>query len=229
MRPEKGKVSSAGSTIWTRWPCAPATRDASRSRSPPPSGSRNPRGPRLGERRAAQRPVAGSAARSRHARRHSPACRHVARRSGRIRPGRPTRSPACPEARPERRGAPTRGRASKPAPSWDGRPWMASDRATARRYARLPIPFRAHRDDRRARSGANRPGAPARPTEKGRNCQKFSPGPARLRPCSPWMMVAAMRRASIKRRGKVRRATGFAGRALRRPNRLSARRGAAAI
>src|SRR6185295_9440623 len=38
---------------------------------------------------------------------------------------------------------------------------------------------------------------------KRRYCQKFSPGPARLRPCRPWMTVAAMRRASRIRRGSV--------------------------
>src|SRR5262245_10865833 len=38
---------------------------------------------------------------------------------------------------------------------------------------------------------------------KRRYCQKFSPGPARLRPCRPWMTVAAMRRASRIRRGNV--------------------------
>src|SRR5262245_7407966 len=36
---------------------------------------------------------------------------------------------------------------------------------------------------------------------KRRYCQKFSPGPARLRPCRPWMTVAAIRRASRIRRG----------------------------
>src|SRR5262249_20558058 len=36
---------------------------------------------------------------------------------------------------------------------------------------------------------------------KRRYCQKFSPGPARRRPCSPWMMVAATRRASRISRG----------------------------
>src|SRR5262252_10214428 len=38
---------------------------------------------------------------------------------------------------------------------------------------------------------------------KRRYCQKFSPGPARLRPCRPWMTVAAMRRASRIRRGML--------------------------
>src|SRR5215468_725168 len=38
---------------------------------------------------------------------------------------------------------------------------------------------------------------------KRRYCQKFSPGPARLRPCRPWMTVAAIRRASRIRRGSV--------------------------
>src|SRR5438309_5321161 len=41
------------------------------------------------------------------------------------------------------------------------------------------------------------------PDMKWRYCQKFSPGPARLRPCSPWMTVAAMRRDSRIRRGMV--------------------------
>src|SRR5262245_54234786 len=38
---------------------------------------------------------------------------------------------------------------------------------------------------------------------KRRYCQKFSPGPARRRPCRPWMTVAATRRASSTRRGMV--------------------------
>src|SRR5262245_32127642 len=38
---------------------------------------------------------------------------------------------------------------------------------------------------------------------KRRYCQKFSPGPARRRPCSPWITVAATRRASRTRRGMV--------------------------
>src|SRR5215208_2875633 len=48
------------------------------------------------------------------------------------------------------------------------------------------------------RQSTRRAGSPER---KRRYCQKFSPGPARLRPCSPWMTVAAMRRASRIRRG----------------------------
>src|SRR3954452_4807619 len=39
------------------------------------------------------------------------------------------------------------------------------------------------------------------PERKRRYCQKFSPGPARLRPCSPWITVAAIRRASKIKRG----------------------------
>src|SRR5476651_1292071 len=39
------------------------------------------------------------------------------------------------------------------------------------------------------------------PETKRRNCQKFSPDPARLRPCKPWITVAAMRRASRISRG----------------------------
>src|SRR5713226_2756089 len=39
------------------------------------------------------------------------------------------------------------------------------------------------------------------PETKRRYCQKFSPGPARRRPCSPWITVAATRRASRIRRG----------------------------
>src|SRR5262249_2222320 len=50
------------------------------------------------------------------------------------------------------------------------------------------------------RQSTRRAGSPDR---KRRYCQKFSPGPARLRPCSPWMTVAAMRRASRIRRGMV--------------------------
>src|SRR4051812_42567119 len=48
------------------------------------------------------------------------------------------------------------------------------------------------------RQSTRRAGSPDR---KRRYCQKFSPGPARLRPCSPWITVAAMRRASRIRRG----------------------------
>src|SRR3974390_2221267 len=36
---------------------------------------------------------------------------------------------------------------------------------------------------------------------KRRYCQKFSPGPARRRPCRPWITVAATRRASSTSRG----------------------------
>src|SRR3954453_13518130 len=39
------------------------------------------------------------------------------------------------------------------------------------------------------------------PERKRRYCQKFSPGPARLRPCRPWITVAAIRRASKIKRG----------------------------
>src|SRR5215472_565771 len=39
------------------------------------------------------------------------------------------------------------------------------------------------------------------PDRKWRYCQKFSPGPARFRPCRPWMTVAAIRRDSRMRRG----------------------------
>src|SRR5580692_7380759 len=39
------------------------------------------------------------------------------------------------------------------------------------------------------------------PETKRRYCQKFSPGPARRRPCRPWMTVAATRRASSISRG----------------------------
>src|SRR5690348_3075410 len=38
---------------------------------------------------------------------------------------------------------------------------------------------------------------------KRRYCQKFSPGPARRRPCAPWITVAATRRASSTKRGIV--------------------------
>src|SRR5580700_11134853 len=41
------------------------------------------------------------------------------------------------------------------------------------------------------------------PETKRRYCQKFSPGPARRRPCRPWMTVAATRRASRISRGIV--------------------------
>src|SRR5215470_20202680 len=41
------------------------------------------------------------------------------------------------------------------------------------------------------------------PDMKRRYCQKFSPGPARRRPCKPWMTVAATRRASSTSRGMV--------------------------
>src|SRR5256885_16160785 len=41
------------------------------------------------------------------------------------------------------------------------------------------------------------------PQTKRRYCQKFSPGPARLRPCRPWITVAAIRRASRISRGSV--------------------------
>src|SRR5439155_20996401 len=57
------------------------------------------------------------------------------------------------------------------------------------------MPSRAER-----RQSTRRAGSPER---KRRYCQKFSPGPARLRPCSPWITVAAMRRASRMRRGMV--------------------------
>ena len=38
---------------------------------------------------------------------------------------------------------------------------------------------------------------------KRRYCQKFSPEPARRRPCRPWITVAATRRASKIRRGML--------------------------
>src|SRR5918994_5218797 len=41
----------------------------------------------------------------------------------------------------------------------------------------------------------------ASPATKGRNCQKVSPVPARLRPWMPWARLAATRRASSTRRG----------------------------
>src|SRR6516162_162467 len=41
------------------------------------------------------------------------------------------------------------------------------------------------------------------PETKRRYCQKFSPGPARRRPCRPWITVAATRRASRMRRGML--------------------------
>lgn len=41
----------------------------------------------------------------------------------------------------------------------------------------------------------------ASPETKRRYCQKFSPVPARRRPCSPWITLAEMRRASSTRRG----------------------------
>src|SRR3954454_7967785 len=55
------------------------------------------------------------------------------------------------------------------------------------------MPSRAERRQSTRRAGS--------PEMKRRYCQKFSPGPARRRPCSPWMTVAAMRRASRIRRG----------------------------
>src|SRR5690348_7549313 len=39
------------------------------------------------------------------------------------------------------------------------------------------------------------------PEVKRRYCQKFSPGPARRRPCKPWITVEATRRASRMSRG----------------------------
>src|ERR1700716_836319 len=57
------------------------------------------------------------------------------------------------------------------------------------------MPSRAER-----RQSTRRAGSPER---KRRYCQKFSPGPARLRPCRPWITVAAMRRASRMRRGML--------------------------
>src|SRR5215831_1605288 len=41
------------------------------------------------------------------------------------------------------------------------------------------------------------------PETKRRYCQKFSPGPARRRPCRPWITVAATRRASRISRGML--------------------------
>src|SRR6267142_6121995 len=55
------------------------------------------------------------------------------------------------------------------------------------------MPSRAER-----RQSTRRAGSPERNL---RYCQKFSPGPARRRPCSPWMTVAAIRRDSRIRRG----------------------------
>ncbi len=81
------------------------------------------------------------------------------------------------------------------------KPSTASGRARARPCARPPIPARAHRDGRRAPSAASRRGCAGSPETKRRNCQKFSPVPARRRPCKPWITVAAMRRASSIRRG----------------------------
>src|SRR5437868_14062328 len=57
------------------------------------------------------------------------------------------------------------------------------------------MPSRAERRQSTLRAGS--------PDRKRRYCQNCSPGPARLRPCSPWITVAAMRRASRMRRGMV--------------------------
>src|SRR5439155_27225366 len=57
------------------------------------------------------------------------------------------------------------------------------------------MPSRAERRQSTLRAGS--------PDMKRRYCQNCSPGPARLRPCWPWITVAAMRCASRIRRGKV--------------------------
>src|SRR3954467_7621788 len=57
------------------------------------------------------------------------------------------------------------------------------------------MPSRAERRQSTRRAGS--------PETKRRYCQNCSPGPARLRPCRPWITVAAIRRASRMRRGKV--------------------------
>ena len=82
-------------------------------------------------------------------------------------------------------------------------PWKANGPAKSILYARLPIPARAHRDDRRGAERRQSTRCAGSPNTKRRYCQKFSPEPARRRPCSPWIMVAAMRRASRISRGMV--------------------------
>src|SRR5207247_11095036 len=57
------------------------------------------------------------------------------------------------------------------------------------------MPSRAERRQSTRRAGS--------PEMKRRYCQNCSPGPARLRPCRPWITVAAIRRASRMRRGMV--------------------------
>ena len=55
-------------------------------------------------------------------------------------------------------------------------PSRASGPARSTPCARLPIRARAHRDGRRAPSGASRRARAGSPDTKRRNCQKFSPG-----------------------------------------------------
>src|SRR5438105_8453484 len=57
------------------------------------------------------------------------------------------------------------------------------------------MPSRAERRQSTWRAGS--------PDMKRRYCQNCSPGPARLRPCRPWITVAAILRASRISRGKV--------------------------
>ena len=87
------------------------------------------------------------------------------------------------------------------------------------------IHVRAHKDGRPGRNGAGSTDVPGSPEKDRRYCQKFSPGPARRRPCNPWITVAAMRRASRMRRGMdSRQCACRAARVLRRPDFLLVRR-----
>ena len=130
---------------------------------------------------------------------------------GRIRPGMPTRSPPCTST--SARAKDTTNARSSLLHSVRAEVNVHRRRAVGpepHRCARLPIRAREHRDDRRAPSGANRRCCAGSPDTKRRYCQKFSPGPARRRPCSPWMTVEATRRASRMSRGIAPRACGLA-------------------
>src|ERR1700730_10482331 len=120
---------------------------------------------------------------------------------GRMRSGTPTRSPACTRIS-ARAKVTTSIRssldscASGEENSMEGERSGQSHTVCAASHSRS----RTYRCSSRAerRQSTRRAGSP----EKNRRyCQKFSPGPARLRPCRPWITVAEMRRASRMSRG----------------------------
>ena len=223
MRPQYGKVSSAGSTICTTWPCAPLPESwVIVRRTSPISLHRSDSSTISASGEGAEVSAAGSCVRCDRARSPAPSvrrrcgCRSGAsgrefRRARRLRP----------ELRPAPAPPPACGRAWCRAPAARQTPSTASGRARSTPCARPPIPARAHRDDRRAPSAASRRARPARRIRSGdiaRNSRPVRRGGGRAGRGSRWPRRAALPESAAASR---RRAFG-----LRRPHAATAGRSA---